>query len=132
MGTYVLLMRNNSYGAENMLQSGAVGATFQHKAVEDYGGRLLFQGALAGRFDAIVIAEFEPEACLAFALAASAQGQYVEQIPVVAPDQVERAAELHFKAQAEMRERISEALDQTLAVEAPATGTDERDDEELQ
>ena len=96
----VLLVRNDASGAVGMLQAGAEGADWQRKSIEAYGGRSLHQWAVMGRYDAVVVAEFDAlENAIAFSLASSASGQHVDVLPALTHEGFQAAAEVAVAAQ---------------------------------
>jgi uncharacterized protein with GYD domain len=111
---FVLLMRNNSQGAALMLATGAEGAADQATAVEAFGGRTIVHLATAGRYDVVLVAEFpNVESCLAFGLAATANGQAVETLSAVGVDSMRLVREIGDRASNEQWRPIFESLGST-------------------
>ena len=77
-----------------------------------FGGSLVDLHAVAGRYDAVVVADFDDAAAaLAFTLAATSQGQYVEALPVFGRDEVKRAEEIAEKAKTTFMSDAARAVD---------------------
>jgi uncharacterized protein with GYD domain len=78
-----------------MLETLTTGLQEYPRALERYGGKNIIVYAVVGRYDAAVIVDFDDYAAvLAFGLAATAQGQYVEALPVYSAEDVARAEEI--------------------------------------
>jgi uncharacterized protein with GYD domain len=89
MNRYLLLIRSDAAGAARMLQALDSGYQELPSAVRRFGGTVERHYALAGRFDAALIVQFEsPQGVLAYTLAAGAQGQTVEAIPAFAHEEL--------------------------------------------
>jgi uncharacterized protein with GYD domain len=94
MATYILLLRNDAVAADLMLRSGREGAKEQERAIEFLGGKVIKQCAVMGRYDVVLMVEFEQDAdCLAFSLGAARGGQSVEVLPAFEPAEVDIARE---------------------------------------
>ena len=92
--TYVLLLRNDAVAADLMLRSGSDGAKEQEQAVHAFGGKVIAQYAVIGRYDVVLVAEFAAHAdCLAFSLGAARGGQSVEAMEALHPAEVDAARE---------------------------------------
>ncbi|MDQ1685405.1 MAG: hypothetical protein QOC82_2142 [Frankiaceae bacterium] len=107
----ILLIRANAEGAAGMLQGGRLGAEWQQAVISAYGGEVLHQWAVLGRYDAVVVARFDSqEAATAFSLASTAAGQYVELLPGLDVDGFDTAAQLAGAAQWSVAHAVSEAM----------------------
>jgi uncharacterized protein with GYD domain len=103
----ILLIRNEPGAAAGMLASGSRGATSQRAALKAFGGRAIFQRAVLGRFDAVVAAEFPSEdALVAFGLAASSAGQYVETLVAISPKKLDAARDIAASAAEAQSKRV--------------------------
>jgi uncharacterized protein with GYD domain len=92
MARYLLLARNSPVGAERMLAGLRAGLQDVPIALERFGGKFIDAYAVTGRYDAVVIADFEDSAAiLAYSLLATAQGQYVEALEVFQDAELVRA-----------------------------------------
>jgi uncharacterized protein with GYD domain len=108
----LLLIRNDAVGAARMLQGLTAGWDEFGSTLAGYGGELVDLYALAGRYDAAVIADFaDPAGVLAFALAATSQGQYVEALPVFDRESAGRAEESARAAAAGFAAETAKAVD---------------------
>jgi uncharacterized protein with GYD domain len=87
-----------------MLASGGQGGADQARMVEAFDGEVVAHYAVSGRYDVVLIADFPDEdTCMAFALAASAAGQYAEPLPARRPEEF-RAREIIVKAAQKLAE----------------------------
>ena len=83
-----------------------------------FGGEVIDVHAVSGRYDAVLIAEFpEKSAMLAYTLAATAQGQYAEALPVFEHDDLVRAEELMREAMNRFADDVAEQVDKTFPAE---------------
>jgi uncharacterized protein with GYD domain len=110
MARYLLLLRNNSVGAARMLDALTTGFDALPSQLEPYGGTVEQVYALTGRYDAAVLADFEsPEGVLAFSLAATADGEYVEALPAFGRGELARAEEIARAAALAFEARVAAA-----------------------
>ncbi len=116
---YVFLMRNDTGGAIQMLSSLVEGPQAFPAALERYGGRFIDVQAVMGRYDAILIAEFDdPAGALSYSLAATAEGQYVEALPAMSPDDLSRADAIARDAARRFSEELAQAIEAATPPEA--------------
>jgi uncharacterized protein with GYD domain len=77
-----------------MLASGSAGADGQRAAIEALGGTVVGQWALAGRFNVLLVAEFETDAAaMAASLRATEDGFETELIRAFPPGEIDDARE---------------------------------------
>lgn len=82
-----------------MLDSLTVGESEFPAEIARFGGRTTGVFAVSGRYDAVVVADFDDEAAsLAFALAATSEGQYVEALRVYDSAELQRAESIARQA----------------------------------
>jgi uncharacterized protein with GYD domain len=92
---FVLLVRNYPAGARAMLGAGSQHMAFQDSVVGEFGGDVTQHLTVAGQYDAVVVCEFPSfEAAVAFCLAATADGQYVEALPALDASALQEASQL--------------------------------------
>jgi uncharacterized protein with GYD domain len=110
---YVLFLRTDAAGARTMLNGLSVGWDEFGSSLRRFGGELQELHAIAGRFDAIAIVKFgDPAGLLAFSLAATGQGQYVEASPVFDREDISRAETVAREAAEAYRSQAAAALDE--------------------
>ena len=103
MGTYIFLLHNDAEGAARMLAGGSSGAEDQVRKIEAFGGAVVRQYAVTGRYDAVLVAELPDEAAaLAVTLEATAAGQYVELLSALAPEVLDGARDRYVDVMREL------------------------------
>jgi uncharacterized protein with GYD domain len=125
MPTYVLLMRNSDRGAVQMLWTGSRGGDDQAKAIQSFGGSIVCHYPVIGRYDVVSVVEFADDAsCLAFGLAATASGQYVEALRTYSHQEIDRACEVAARVSRELlpQEKAKPAKVRTRARTARSAG----------
>lgn len=109
---FLFMIRNDAAGASRMLGGLSSGWDDFDDALRRFGGVLVTLYAVAGRYDAVAIADFDDDAAvLAFTLAATSQGQYVEALPVFGRDQVARAEKIARGAATTFMGEMARAVD---------------------
>jgi uncharacterized protein with GYD domain len=115
---YVILLRNEAMGADRMLRGLVSGRQEFPRALERFGGRLEDLHAVCGRYDAVAVVDFDDHAgALAFTLAATAQGQYAEALPVFSFEDLARASEVAQAATEDFAREVAERIE-TLRVDS--------------
>jgi uncharacterized protein with GYD domain len=99
MANWLLLFENDPLAAAQMIASGSAGAENQQTTMAAYGGSVVAQWGLLGRYDLAVIASFpRHEEVAAYCLAVGASGSKVEAIAALTPEAVQAATEIATRA----------------------------------
>jgi uncharacterized protein with GYD domain len=109
---YLLLLRSDAVGAARMLDGLTTGFDEFPAQVARYNGTVEALYALAGRYDAAVVVDFAaPEGMVAFSLAATAEGQYVEALPAFRREELLEAEALARDAASSFGKDLAEAIE---------------------
>jgi uncharacterized protein with GYD domain len=109
---FLLAISNDSIGAARMLQGLSDGWEAFEAGLDRFGGALVTLYAVAGRYDAIAVVDFESASgVLAFTLAATSQGQRVEPMLVFDRDEATKAEEIARTASARHADDLAQAVD---------------------
>jgi uncharacterized protein with GYD domain len=109
---YVVLLRNDAVGAGRMLHGLVSGHEEFPRSVARFNGQLVELLAVGGRYDAVAIIDFKDHAsALAFTLAATAQGQYAEGLPVFSEADLRRASQVAESAGEVFARDVAETIE---------------------
>ncbi len=94
MPTYIMLIEAQGLASAGILYSNVEGAKQQEDTIALFGGKVIKQYTVLGRYDEVLIVDFkDDEGALAFNLRLNAEGAYGESMRAFTPEEVKKATE---------------------------------------